>query len=39
MKSPAEFRVQLAWIVKVKPSEGEAVVEQHSPIRYIQGGE
>ena len=36
VKPPAELRVDLARVVKVESAEGEAVVEQHPPIRHIQ---
>jgi hypothetical protein len=38
MKPVAEFNIHLPWVVVVKSSERQAVVQQDAAIRHIQCG-
>ena len=39
MESIAEFAVDFAGVIEVEAAEGEAVVEQHAAVGYVEGGE
>ncbi len=37
VKAVADLAVDLAWVVLVEASKGEAVIEQHAAVRYVAG--